>query len=115
MDEVLTSYRDTGEFDPQRWLIVQHEDRDVGCLLLADHPAADQWELVYMGLMAEARGRGFGLPLVQYAQWLTRLADRPRLVVAVDGANGPAMSVYDSAGFVSWDQRVVFWRKFDAS
>ena len=53
-DDVLAGYRSTGEFDPCRWLIVRHADRDVGCVLCADHPQFDNMELLYMGLIRAA-------------------------------------------------------------
>jgi ribosomal protein S18 acetylase RimI-like enzyme len=108
VNDVLAGYRDTGEFSPERWLVVRHEGRDVGCLLLADHPQEDTWELVYMGLIAAVRGRGWGKWLVRQAQWLTRQAGRSRLVVAVDAANGPAIELYGASGFRGWDQRRVY-------
>ena len=37
-----------------------NDGRDVGVLLLADHPRARHWELMYMGLVPEARGTGLG-------------------------------------------------------
>ena len=64
-EEVLSGYRTTGVFDPQRWLLVRQDGEDVGCLLLADHPTSSQWELVYMGLVPEVRGRGLGIELVR--------------------------------------------------
>ena len=39
-------------------------------LLLADHPKARHWELMYMGLVPEVRGRGWGRQIARYAQWL---------------------------------------------
>ncbi len=112
VNDVLAGYRDTGEFSPERWLVVGHEGRDVGCLLLADHPQEDTWELVYMGLIASARGRGWGKWLVRHAQWLTRQAGRSRLVVAVDSTNTPAVELYGANGFRGWDQRRVYARVF---
>ena len=72
---------------------------DVGCLLIADWPQNDQWELIYMGVVPEARGRGYGVAVVRQAQWLAGCAGRQRLVLAVDTANEPAMRVYAAAGF----------------
>ena len=108
MDDVLAGYRQTGEFAPERWLIVRHENRDVGCLLLADHPLDDQWELVYMGIVPAARGRGFGFQITRHAQWLTRCAGRQRLILAVDAANEPAIAMYSAAGFQLWNLRSAF-------
>ncbi len=115
LDDVLAGYQATGAFDPALWRIVRHEGADVGCLLLADHPGADQVELVYMGLVPAVRGRGLGLELVKFAQYLTSEAGRPRLVLAVDARNGPALDVYAAAGFLSWDQRSAFLRIFGPS
>ena len=108
IEDVIAGYRETGVFDPSRWLIVRHRRNDVGCLLLTDHPEYDNWELVYMGVVAAARGHGWGAKIAQYAQWLTRRAGRSRLVLAVDAGNHPAIQMYVSVGFRAWDRRSVF-------
>jgi ribosomal protein S18 acetylase RimI-like enzyme len=113
IDDVLAGYRATGIFNPDCWLLVRYRDEDIGCLLLADHPGADQYELVYMGLIPAARGRCFGREVVKQAQWLTELAGRPRLVLAVDANNRPALEMYRSCGFVMWNERTVYIRSFD--
>lgn len=107
-EEVLEGYRETGVFDPARWLIARHQEHDVGCLLLADHPEDSSWELVYMGLIPSARGRGWGLEIARHAQWLTKQAGRPRLTVGVDAANVPAIRMYHAAGFREWERRIVY-------
>ena len=112
IEDVLAGYRASGVFDPDRWLIVAREGSDVGCLLLADYPASHQWELVYMGLVREARGRGFGLAMVRHAQWMARQAGCERITLAVDATNSPAIAVYAAAGFVAWDLRSVWVRTF---
>jgi mycothiol synthase len=112
LDEVLEGYRQTGVFDPDRWLIVRHDGQDVGCLLLTDHPNHDNWELVYMGLTVEARGSGWGKDISRHAQWLTHVAGRSRLVVAVDAANRPAVKMYSAVGFETWDRRTVYLKVF---
>jgi ribosomal protein S18 acetylase RimI-like enzyme len=107
-EDVLAGYRATGEFDPRRWLIVRHGAADVGCLLVADHPQHNTCELVYMGLVPAARGRGWGKDIARHAQWLTRQAGRERLALAVDAANGPALRMYEAVGFEAWDRRTVY-------
>ncbi len=113
IDDILAGYRATGEFSPQRWLIAENEGRDVGCLLLTDHPSDDQWELVYLGVAPEFRGRGLGLALTRHALAMTRRAGRRQLVLAVDAANEPAISIYHRAGFETWERRSIFLRRFD--
>jgi len=110
IDDVLTGYHHTGAAGTQRWFFVRHAGRDVGCLLLADHPEQGQLELVYMGLVPQARGKQWGLEVARFAQWTTRLAGRNRLVLAVDAANEPAIGMYVAAGFADWERRRVFMK-----
>ena len=113
IDDVLAGYRATGVFNPNHWLLARYQGEDIGCALLADHPGADQYELVYMGLVPAARGKSFGREIVKQAQWMTELAGRPRLVLAVDADNRPALEMYRSCGFVMWNERTVYIRSFD--
>ncbi len=112
IDDVLASYRGVGKFDPLRWFILQRRsaEGDIGCLLLSEHPAQNQWELVYMGLVPEVRGHQLGIDVVRHAQWLCGKSAAERLVLAVDAANSPAISAYASSGFEIWDRRSVFLR-----
>lgn len=111
-EDVLAGYRATGTFDPRQWSIVRHEDRDVGCLLLADHPQDGNCELVYMGLAASERGHGWGTHVARQAQWQTRRAGRSRLVLAVDAANEPALRIYTAVGFRAFDRRSAYVKVF---
>jgi ribosomal protein S18 acetylase RimI-like enzyme len=112
IEDVVTGYRGVGVFNPAGWMIVRHQARDVGCLLIADQPRSNACELVYLGVVPPARGRGFGVGMARFAQWYARQAGRERLIAAVDAANWPAMAVYAAAGFVTWDKRSVFLRVF---
>jgi len=115
VEDVLAGYRAVGAFAADRWLIVRHRARDVGCLLLAEHPEQDNVELVYMGLQASARGNGWGTHMARHAQWLTRKAGRPRLVLAVDAANAPAIAVYRAVGFELLERRKAYLKVFGGS
>jgi len=110
IDDVLEGYRATGVFDASRWMFARHAGRDIGCLLLTDHPQNNGWELIYLGVVPEARGQGWGVAIARHAQWLTRQAGRQRLVLAVDANNEPAIAAYAACGFVAWDHRSVFLR-----
>jgi ribosomal protein S18 acetylase RimI-like enzyme len=112
MGDVIDGYRATGVFRAENWLIARSGERPVGVLLLADHPAARHWELMYMGLVPAARGHGWGQQLTRHAQWLAKLAGVERIVLAVDAANRPALAIYERAGFAVWDRRSVFVRVF---
>lgn len=106
--DVLNGYRAIGQFDPRLWQIARAEGRDVGCLLLADHVADGQLELVYLGLIPTARGKRWGTELARQAQWIARQMGRERLFLAVDAANHPALGMYAECGFALCDRRSVF-------
>ncbi len=110
IEDVLAGYRATGCFQPELWAFARHQGQDVGCVLLADHPQAEQVELVYMGLLPEARGQGFGRQIAQYSQAKAYGLGRRRLILAVDGRNEPALRAYQAGGFLPWDRRSVFLR-----
>ena len=110
MEDVLDGYQATGVFRNENWLIFVDGAQDVGVLLLADHPSAGHWELVYMGLVPEARGRRWGRQITQHAQSLARRAHVERIVLAVDAANEPAVALYRDSGFEAWDRRSVHVR-----
>ena len=84
----------------------------MGCLLLADHPRYENMELVYMGVIPENRGQHWGADIARRAQWVARQAGRARLVLAVDASNRPAIEMYASVGFRTWDQRRIYYRIF---
>jgi ribosomal protein S18 acetylase RimI-like enzyme len=110
MEEVIAGYQATGVFRPELWQIVRNRGNEVGVLLLADHPSAGHWELVYMGLVPEARGHGWGWQIAQHAQAMAHRAKVERIVLAVDAANSPALAMYRGAGFEKWDRRHVYVR-----
>ena len=80
--DVLVGYRATGRYRPEWWLIATHAGQDVGCVLLADHPEQEQCELMYLGMVPEVRGRGWGVGATRHVQWMMRGISRS-MVLAV--------------------------------
>lgn len=110
--EVVEGYKLQGKFEPGNWFLVQSSGADVGVLILAEHPPGETWELVYMGVVPSARGRGFGEAILRYAiehVWNSRAE---RLVLAVDERNTLALEMYQRVGFVMWDRRRVYARVY---
>jgi ribosomal protein S18 acetylase RimI-like enzyme len=108
--DVLDGYRDQGEYLPEQWHVVVADGGDAGALILANHPAVGNWELVYMGVAPEFRGRGLGEQIVQFALQAASVGGAERLVLAVDAENEPAIGAYRRAGFHEWDRRSVYGR-----
>ena len=108
--DVLTGYQGVGEFRPELWLLARDEDEDLGCILVNLHPDVGHAEIVYLGVVPEARGRGLGLDLTRHAQWLARQARCEQTVLAVDAANEPAIRTYIAAGFREFDRKTVWIR-----
>jgi mycothiol synthase len=106
--DVLDEYRTIGAGGAELWRMVRHDGADVGCLLLAEHAAQDQLELVYMGLVPAARGRNWGAAIVRQALRMAAERKRARVVLAVDAANGPALKMYGGAGFIEFDRRAAY-------
>jgi ribosomal protein S18 acetylase RimI-like enzyme len=105
--EVLVGYRSIGAHRPEYWRFVRSAGEDVGCLLLTDH-GGRQWELVYMGIVPHARGRGLGRIISAHAQRLVRDFGGAHLVLAVDAANAPAVVAYRRTGFERWRRSSVY-------
>jgi ribosomal protein S18 acetylase RimI-like enzyme len=110
LEQVFEGYRSQGRHWPQHWYLVQAEGQDVGALILAEHPELGNWELVYFGLAAPVRGRGWGESVVRFAIDVATRQGAERLVCAVDAANLPALNVYRRLGFVDWAERIVYAR-----
>lgn len=98
--EVLVGFLDGRSLsDPSlQWELLGMEPEFVGCLLLQAHDN-ELMELVYMGLVREARGRGLGKAMVARAIQTAHRSTCSTLVVAVDRNNWPALNVYRDWGF----------------
>ncbi len=108
--DVIAGYQAVGEFQPELWLIARDRAEDVGCLLMNLHPDVRHAEIVYIALIPEVRGRGWGRELIKVAIEIARRADAERIVLAVDAANQPAIRIYEALGFFEFDRRAVWVR-----
>jgi ribosomal protein S18 acetylase RimI-like enzyme len=107
LDEIITGHRAEGKFSPDRWWLALHEDRPVGVVLLAELLDGLSWDLSYLGLAPEARGRGLGRALLDHALHFAREHLATRLILSVDGRNEPARRLYRAAGFTEFESREV--------
>lgn len=112
--DALEAHQATGRFDPMRWWLVGHQNTDAGLLLLNEHPDRDLLEIVYVGVVPEARGRGVGQFLVQKAIAQAHQEGRS-LVLAVDQRNRPARKLYARLGFLDLTVQSVHVRQAAAN
>jgi ribosomal protein S18 acetylase RimI-like enzyme len=113
LDEVFEGHRAQGVYDPARWWLALDGDRPVGVLLLTAVPEWEAWDVAYVGVVPEARRRGWGRELMHKALRAAHASDAAQLTLSVDGRNRPAWSLYLDLGFEPYDQREVYlavWR-----
>jgi len=112
MGDVFESYRFGSDYDPDIWFRIQQAGEDVGVLILTEYRSAGQMELIYMGVVPERRGEGFGVLIAKYAQWIARQRSFGQLITAVDRANEPAIKMYAICGYKQWEERAAYIHVF---
>jgi ribosomal protein S18 acetylase RimI-like enzyme len=113
LDEIIEGHKAQGRHDPGRWWLAREAGRPVGVLLLTEMPEWDGWDLAYVGVVPEARGRGLGRELTRKALTEARAAGATQVTLAVDARNRPAWDLYRGLGFTPYDRREVYlaiWR-----
>jgi RimJ/RimL family protein N-acetyltransferase len=93
---------------PDLWYIAKYRGNEVGVLLL--EVESPECRLVYVGIVPEYRGRGWGHALVHEAMRRAGEERVERIVLSVDTKNAPAVRVYESAGFLSYLTQQLYFR-----
>jgi ribosomal protein S18 acetylase RimI-like enzyme len=113
VEEIIEGHRAQGKHDPGRWWLALADGLPVGVLLLCEMPEGAAWDVAYVGVVPEARGRGHGRELMHKALAEARADGVARLTLSVDGRNRRAWRLYRALGFEAHDRREVFlaiWR-----
>ncbi|MCA9093572.1 MAG: GNAT family N-acetyltransferase [Planctomycetaceae bacterium] len=98
-EDALAGHREAGTFLPEHWCLYRLQGENIGLTLVTEHTDAGLWELVYIGVRPNFRGRGFALLMLVRALHAARLAKMSALTLAVDAANEPAVRLYENLGF----------------
>ena len=104
--DIIAGHRATAIYDPALWSLIEVEGQPAGVLLLNLSHEPNMVELVYVGLIPCARGRGLGRRTTIEAIRQVQARRRGRLALAVDRKNAPAMGLYRSLGFRSLQRRL---------
>ena len=106
IEEVIAGHQAQGRYDPSTWWLAWLDGAPVGVLLLVE-AEPHQWEIVYVGVVPEARGRGVAVGLMYQALCHLRRADADGVMLSVDDRNTPARRLYQRLGFEAYDHREV--------
>lgn len=107
IDEIIEGHKHQGVHDPNHWWLAFDGSRPVGVLITTAMPEVDAWDMAYLGIVADARGRGFGRELTTKALIEAKEAEVRQLTLSVDARNRPAWNLYRAAGFEACAQREV--------
>jgi len=114
LDEIVEGHRAQGSHNEERWWLALASGQPVGVLLLTEVPEWGGWDVSYVGVVPEARRRGFGRELMHKALFEARAAEIAHLTLSVDARNQPAWELYRHLGFEPFDRREVYlaiWSK----
>jgi ribosomal protein S18 acetylase RimI-like enzyme len=113
IEEVIAGHQAQGQFNPASWWLVLHVGRPAGVLLMTATAQGAGWDVSYVGIVPEARRRGFGRQTMLKALHEANQAGAKRVTLSVDARNGPALHLYRELGFAPYDCREVYlaiWR-----
>jgi ribosomal protein S18 acetylase RimI-like enzyme len=108
IEEVIAGHQAQGQFDPGRWWVAMEQGEPVGALLVTELLESGDWDVSYMGVVPQRRGRGFGKELLLKALTEAWAAGVRRVVLSVDSRNRPAAELYRTMGFEAYDRRAVY-------
>ena len=94
IEDIMAGHQASGIFDPGLWFLLQEGATTLGVLLLSKSLRSDSIELVYLGLTPQARGRKLGELMMRQAFAATVAHRQPKLCLAVDAQNTPALKLY---------------------
>jgi ribosomal protein S18 acetylase RimI-like enzyme len=106
-EQILAVHRGQGRHLLRCWWVVCAGGRDVGCVLINRAEEPQVLELIYLGVLPEARGQGWGRRLLAGAIAQSARLGADRLRLAVDARNAPAVGLYREAGFLPIGRRMV--------
>jgi len=106
-EDALATHRATGDFRAGAWHLALEAKEAVGVVLASE--VEGRGDLVYLGVVPEARRRGIGKALVAQAVRDTARMGLVALAVAVDTENTPAVRLYEHMGFREIRRRLVWF------
>ncbi len=94
--------------NPAHWYMATQGGRALGVLLLDLTP--QDWRIVYLGILASMRRKGYGRLLLRKGLQIAGEARAEFLRLCVDTTNLPAVGLYAKAGFLNYATQNVYFR-----
>lgn len=102
----LLTHRLQGEYDPAHWFVIEQDGVRVGILFFSYHCDLDQWELTYLGILPEHRGKGIARRAI-WNSFEQPLRKDQGIFLGVDDRNSYAIRLYETLGFVAVSRQFV--------
>jgi mycothiol synthase len=100
IEDIIEGHMATGEFNPNLWFTLQHNNQPVAVLLLSPVLNNKALEVVYVGISKDWRNKGLGKTLMHYTCALGHQYHASQILLAVDEMNAPATKLYRSMNFL---------------
>ncbi len=102
----LQTHRLQGEYNPEHWFVIEQNKTAVGVLFFSWHSDLEQWELTYLGIIPEHRGKGIaGKAIGKSFEHPSRKSSN--VFLGVDSRNHYAIRLYESLGFIVVSRQTV--------
>lgn len=108
--DILAAHQSSGEFLPDCWELAEIDGNVAGCILLNRVIGSSAFEVAYMGVTPNFRGRGVGALLLRRALEKTRQFGAHQITLAVDARNIPARKLYEKLEFRAIASREAYLR-----
>jgi len=105
--DIISAYETGWNDETPLWFLAERAGVAVGVLTLSLQPDRTI-ELTYLGLVPEARGRGFGDEILQYALDRATVEMAYAIHLSIDARNAPALRLYRKHGFDETARRKVY-------
>jgi mycothiol synthase len=111
--EIIAGHQNEGKFNPDHWWLAHENNLVIGVVMLVELKDGLNWDLSYIGIAPEHRGKGHGRVLLQFALQQAREQMASWLLLSVDDRNTTAMRLYCSAGFAVMASHEILLYFFD--
>jgi ribosomal protein S18 acetylase RimI-like enzyme len=108
LHEILEGHAADAGPNLEHWWLALDGEKPAGVLLVTEAAEWQAWEVAYLGVVPEMRGRGLGRELMQKVLVEAQVAECDQLTLCVDVRNAPAIRIYQQLGFERYDEREVY-------